>query len=394
MKLLVVASSLDLRVPLGSTPSWWQLLKALSEQGVELIVAPYQGQAIESPWWLAAENPCRREGDAVAWLKRATRRGRPSRRAKAASAESLSDRAQRALANAVTRPRWQRHLANLLEQHRDTDAVLFLTVPPSHFIGVPSYLLSRFGVPTVFYDGDAPASLPSFAGFQTGFRIYEGVDLGEYAGVISSSLGAVKELEQMGARNVQVLYYAADPVLFAPLHIQQDLDVFFYGHGAEYREAWIEAMLAQPSRTMPEAHFAIRGAGLGDAGRAKRLPYLSFSKLREYCCRSRINLLITRQAHASVYASSNARPFELAALGCAMVSNPYLGIEEWFEPGREILVVGSAQEAIDTYRWLLRDDAARGELGRRARERLLAEHTYAHRAQQLLKIVAPARACA
>ena len=30
-KLLVVASSLDLRAPLSSTPSWWQLLKSLAE---------------------------------------------------------------------------------------------------------------------------------------------------------------------------------------------------------------------------------------------------------------------------------------------------------------------------------------------------------------------------
>ena len=34
-KLLVVASSLDLTAPLSSTPSWWQLLKALAERGVE-----------------------------------------------------------------------------------------------------------------------------------------------------------------------------------------------------------------------------------------------------------------------------------------------------------------------------------------------------------------------
>jgi spore maturation protein CgeB len=85
-----------------------------------------------------------------------------------------------------------------------------------------------------------------------------------------------------------------------------------------------------------------------------------------------------------VYASSTARPFELAALGCAMVSNPYLGIEEWFEPGREVLVVRNEREAIDTYRSLLHDSATRRELGERARRRLLAAHTYRHRARELI----------
>ena len=42
----------------------------------------------------------------------------------------------------------------------------------------------------------------------------------------------------------------------------------------------------------------------------QRLPYASFNKLSEYCRRSRIDLLITRQAHTSVYGSSTARPFK------------------------------------------------------------------------------------
>jgi spore maturation protein CgeB len=184
-----------------------------------------------------------------------------------------------------------------------------------------------------------------------------------------------------------VLYYAADPAVFPATPVEQDIDVFFYGHGQEYRESWMEAMLSVPSRALPEARFAVRGTRLGDLGRVEHLPYLSFNRLKEYCCRSRINLLITRQAHASIYGSSSARPFELAALGCAMVSNPYLGVEEWFEPGREIIIVHDQEQALDAYKSLLQSESMRKELGARARQRLLAEHTYAHRARQLLDFV-------
>ena len=390
-KLLVVASSLDLRAPLSSTPSWWQLLKAVAEEGVELIVAPYQGPPIESPWWTAAANPCQLEGDLVALAKRvAPPRTVPS----GTAADSVSDRATRLLVDRVTKPRWRNHLVRLIEQNPDTQAVLFLTVPPNHFDGVPDLISRRFNLPTYFYDGDVPASLPRFAGFRTGFRIYQGADLSEFAGVISSSRGGVDDLLELGARNVSTLYYAADPSLFTPRTVEQDIDVFFYGHGREYRETWIDRMLDVPSQQMPEATFAVRGTRLGSLPRVKFLPYASFSKLGEYCCRGRINLLITRQAHASVYASSTARPFELAALGCAMVSNPYLGVEEWFEPGREMLLVNDESEAIDIYRYLLRDDVSRRDLGQRARARLLAEHTYQQRARELLQILngeAPAR---
>ena len=381
MKLLVVASSLDLRSPLGVTPSLWQLLKALAERGVDLVVAPYQGPAIESPWWTAADNPCQREGDLVARVKRAAP-VRPS--GTVGDREGLADRVMRGLVARVTRPRWRRHLVRLIETQRDFDAVLFLCVPPNHFGGIPRLLERRFGLPTYFFDGDVPASLPRFSGFRTGFRIYQGADLREYAGVLSSSRGGVDDLQRLGAREVGVLYYAADPALFAPVSVEQDLDVFFYGLGREYREEWIDAMLDGPSRLLPATRFAVRGAGLGALPRVERLPFASFSTLKQYCGRSRINLLITRQAHASVYASSNARPFELAALGCAMVSNPYLGVEEWFEPGEEVLIVHDQQEAIDVYQALLKSGSLRAELGARARRRLLAEHTYDHRAGQLL----------
>src|SRR5690606_6662886 len=125
---------------------------------------------------------------------------------------------------------------------------------------------------------------------------------------------------------------------------------------------------------------AVRGTQLGDLGRAEQLPYLSFSKLREYACRARINLVITRAAHAGVFASSSSRPFELAGMGCCMVANPYLGVETWFEPGKEIFVVESEQEALDRYRYLLAHDNERRAAGQAARERVLKEHTFRHRA--------------
>ena len=166
---------------------------------------------------------------------------------------------------------------------------------------------------------------------------------------------------------MHTLYYGADPDLFAPLDVPQDLDVFFYGHGREYRAEWIDALLRDPSLALTNARFAVRGTNLGDLGRAEMLPYLSFSKLREYACRSKINLVITRKAHASVFASSSSRPFELAALGACMVCNPYEGIETWFEPEKELIVVHSAEEAIERYSWLLsHDDERRQSVRRRA----------------------------
>ncbi len=128
---------------------------------------------------------------------------------------------------------------------------------------------------------------------------------------------------------------------------------------------------------------------LGDLGRAETLPYLSLNKLREYACRSKINLVITRKAHASVFASSSSRPFELAAMRACMVCNPYEGIETWFEPEKELIIVHSAGEAMERYTWLLGHESARRAMAQAAHERFLKEHTFRHRARQFVEMIRP-----
>ncbi len=388
MKLLIITSSLDLTQPFSATPAWWQLLKGLYEVGVDTLVTTYQGPAIESLWWRALPNPVQREGDL---FKRArdlfVRPG--SRRAvtTGTSGESFSDRAQRRLAQTLIRPKWQAFLDQTLRAQPDVDAVIFLTIPLNHMVGLARYVQEQFGKPMIYYDGDVPASLPEFAGFASGFKIYQDADLTEYAGFISNSLGGAETLKKMGARRVDTLYYGADPDVFSPLDVSQDVDIFFYGHTREYRESWIDAMIGRASEALPEARFAVRGRGLGNIGRAEMLPYLSFSKLREYTCRSKLNLCVTRKAHASVMASSSSRPFELSSMAACVVANPYLGLETWFEPEKEIIILKDEAEVVERYRWLLSHDTERRAIGMAARARVLKEHTFRHRAQQLIRIV-------
>lgn len=401
MKLLFVCASLDLTQPFSATPAWWQLLKALYEIGVDVIATPYQGPAIESLWWRAERNPAQWQGDGFKAARDLYRKfageappvqvnesvGAHSR-APIEDHEPLSDKLVRRAAQTMIAPLWERHLDRILTKQPDIDAVIFLTVPLNHLVGVAAEIQRKHNKPVIYYDGDVPASLPNMSGFASGFRIYQGANPAEYTAFISNSKGGESALKELGAQAVYTVYYGADPDVFSPVDVPaQDIDVMFYGHGREYRQQWIADMITAPSNTLPDAHFAVRGTKLGDLGRAKTLPYLSFSKLREYACRSKINLCITRRAHASVYGSSSSRPFELSSMGCCIVANPYEGIEEWFEPGKELFVVNSQEEAIDRYRYLLNHDAERQAVGQAARERVLKEHTFRHRARQLADIV-------
>ena len=393
MKLLFVVSSLDLTQPFSATPAWWQLLKGLYEIGVDVVATPYQGPAIESLWWHAEPNPAKLQGDAFKFARDTMRRVLPEQDATNvpdanADTESLSDKVVRGTANTLIAPLWLNHLDRILREQPDITAVIFLTIPLNHLVGVARELQARHNKPVLYYDGDVPASLPDMHGFASGFRIYQGADVTEYAGFISNSDGGGESLKEMGAKVVHTLYYGADPDVFAPLPVsEQDVDGFFYGHGREYRGEWIDAMLNEPAQQMPEARFAVRGTRLGVPEQVEQLPYLSFSRLREYANRSKLNLCITRRAHASVPRSSSSRPFELASMGCCIVSNPYDGIDTWFEPDKEIFVVNSTEEAIDRYRYLLANPEVRQRTATAARERVLNSHTFRHRARELVEII-------
>jgi spore maturation protein CgeB len=71
--------------------------------------------------------------------------------------------------------------------------------------------------------------------------------------------------------------------------------------------------------------------------------------------------------------------FEAAACATPVISDAWDGIDELFEPGREIILARTSDEV--TARLSSKTDAS--AIGRAARSRILAAHTSAHRAAEL-----------
>jgi len=384
MKILVWISTLDLRLKIGCTPAWWQLLKALHETGNEVIATPYLGKPVESLWWRTYPNPNTWESVAfnrfLDWRKK--RGASPSKR-------TILSPVFDALINHHTKPKCERHILNIIESEDSLDAVLLFNIPINHITGIPGKIRQKTKVPVVYYDGDMPTILPKYSvsrGFK--FDYYQGADLSEYDAFFTNSEGCIPDLEEMGAKNVHPLHYGIDPELCSPVDVEPDIDVSFFGYGSEFREEWMEKLITIPSQRMPGVNFAIAGGRFSiDLGKTRMLGDLSYSAWREFACRSKINLNITRWSHTNIYASSTSRPFELAAFGACIVSQPYSGLEKWFDFGKELFVVNSADEAIEVYQRLLDNPEEREETGRRAREKLLNRHTFKHRAIELVDII-------
>ena len=384
MKILVGCSTLDLRYKLGCTPSWWQLLKALHETGNEVIVTPYLGDPVESLWWRTYPNPCSSESKIYNWyLDKKQKSGNlPKYNAKT---DSLINR----FAEKYVHEKWENHILNILNKEKNIEAVLFMNIPLNHIKGIASKIKLEYSIPVVYYDGDMPTILPKYAvdrGFK--FNYYVNADLSEYDAFFSNSKGVIPDLKELGAVNVYPLYYAVDPDLFKPFKINKDIDVSFFGYGNQFREEWMADMITLPSKIMNSYSFAVAGGGYSmDFGQAKLVGDLSFSDYRNFTCRSKLCLNITRWSHTSIYASSTARPFELAAFGAAIISQPYEGIDEWFEEGKEIVVVHNKDDVIPIYEEYLDSEEKREKLGENARTRILKEHTYTKRADEIISVL-------
>jgi spore maturation protein CgeB len=92
-------------------------------------------------------------------------------------------------------------------------------------------------------------------------------------------------------------------------------------------------------------------------------------------------LNISRESMARYGFSPATRVFEAAGAAACLITDAWEGLELFFEPGTEMLVARDGDDVAEHVRAL---DATKAQrVGRAAYARVLAEHTYAHRAAQL-----------
>lgn len=102
-------------------------------------------------------------------------------------------------------------------------------------------------------------------------------------------------------------------------------------------------------------------------------------------CTPRAVLNISRESMARYGFSPATRVFEAAGAGACIITDKWEGIEQFLEPGHEILVASNGDEVADQVRSLTPEHAR--QIGRAAQRRVLAEHTYSQRAIQVDRIL-------
>lgn len=287
-------------------------------------------------------------------------------------------------------PLAQRHLS-------DADVAMVTSYCPDG-VAVTEVVLDSAAQLKVFYDLDTPVTIASLqAGESVSYIGPRG--LGDFDLVLSYTGGrALDELrERLGARRADTLYGSVDPDVHrrvAPTeHFRADLS--YLGTYAKDRQATLEALLIEPARRLPERRFLIAGAQYPAVfpwtDNIYFVRHLEPAQHPAFFSSSRLTLNVTRRAMKDMGFCPSGRLFEAAACGAPLLTDYWEGLDLFFEPGAEIIVARDSDEATAAI------DLPYGALqsiARRARQRVLDEHTAAHRARQLEALLASARTVA
>ncbi len=196
----------------------------------------------------------------------------------------------------------------------------------------------------------------------------------------------IKAYTALGARHVEPVYNALDPDIHHPVGPDERFSATlgFLGNRLPDREARVHEFFFKAVRTLPEHSFILGGSGWENhAPQFPNLRYLGHVYTRDhnaFNCSPLAVLNINRDSMARTGFSPPTRVFEAAGAGACLIMDRWEGAEQFLEPEREVLLVGSGEELIEELRALTPEKAAR--IGKAGRQRILGQHTYGHRALQ------------
>jgi hypothetical protein len=99
--------------------------------------------------------------------------------------------------------------------------------------------------------------------------------------------------------------------------------------------------------------------------------------------------LITLNHHVDVAGryAGNIRLFEATGVGTLMITDWKENLHEIFEPGKEIIAYHTPEECVELTQYYLDHPDERRTIAQAGQQRVLREHTYRHRMQQLIDTV-------
>lgn len=236
-----------------------------------------------------------------------------------------------------------------------------------------------------FWDVDAPATLDRVHG-NPADQFHALVPRYDVILTYGGGDPVVQAYDALGARQCVPVYNALDPSTHHPVapEARFDCDLGFLGNRLPDREARVEEFFLRAAELLPDRRFLLGGSGWADKNIPSNVTALGHVYTHEhnaFNCTPRAVLNVNRESMARYGFSPPTRVFEAAGAGACIITDEWQGIDLFLEPGREILVAADGAGVAEHLASITPDTARR--IGHAAYRRVLAQHTYAHRAAQL-----------
>lgn len=188
--------------------------------------------------------------------------------------------------------------------------------------------------------------------------------------------------EGFGARICRPVYNALDPETHHPAPAQDRFaaDLSFLANRLPDREARVERFFLDAAARLPDKRFLLGGNGWHDKPmppNVTAIGHVGTADHNAFNCSALAVLNVARDSMADVGFSPATRVFEAAGAGACLITDAWEGVELFLTPGEEVLVARDGKEVAEHLAALTRERAK--AIGGAARQRVLAEHTYARR---------------
>ena len=296
----------------------------------------------------------------------------------------------------LARPPWGRtelygsvtELERFEQEVRAADLVLLGSYVPDG-VAVGEWATDVATGATAFWDIDTPVTL---AKLDAGDEEYLAPELLRRFDLYLSFTGGpiLRRLEdELGARRAEAFHCLVDTDAYRPGPQTNRWLLGYLGTYSDDRQDHVESLLLEPAQRLRDRSFVVAGPQYPETiewpANVERVEHLPPAAHRGFYLAQRFTLNVTREEMRRWGWSPSVRLFEAAACGVPIVSDWCEGLDAFFEPGREILVAGDADEA--TRIVSTTPPAERRAIAERARARVLAEHTAKRRAEQLERLV-------
>jgi spore maturation protein CgeB len=237
----------------------------------------------------------------------------------------------------------------------------------------------------VFWDVDAPATLAEITP-QPEHPLRRALAGLDFVLTYGGGPPVIDAYQGLGARVCRPIYNALDPETHHPVapdpRFARDLN--FLANRLPDRERRVEQFFLDAAARLPDRRFLLGGSGWGDKPMPANVEPLGHVGTADHNAFNRSPLAVlnvARDSMAEIGFSPATRVFEAAGAAGCLITDAWQGLELFLAPDEEVLVARDGQDVAEHLHGLTPKRAR--AIGEAARQRVLAEHTYARRGAEV-----------